>query len=73
MTAATAPYHVHMLDPMPETEVTFAQSLLPETEFTVTAPAPDASAPSPELLPPPMPSLPAPSQSRRRSLPQVLT
>ena len=50
MTAATAPYHVHMLDPMPETEVTFAQGLLPETEFTVTAPAPDASAPSPELL-----------------------
>ena len=50
MTAATASYHVHMLDPMPETEVTFAQSLVPETEFTVTAPAPDASAPSPDLL-----------------------
>jgi phosphoglycerate dehydrogenase-like enzyme len=50
LTAATAPYHVHLLDPMPETEVTFAQSLLPETGFTVTAPAPEASAPSTELL-----------------------
>jgi phosphoglycerate dehydrogenase-like enzyme len=39
-----------MLDPMPETEVTFAESLLPETGFTVTAPAPDAVAPSTELL-----------------------
>jgi phosphoglycerate dehydrogenase-like enzyme len=39
-----------MLDPMLETEVTFAQSLLPETGFTVTASAPDASAPSTELL-----------------------
>jgi phosphoglycerate dehydrogenase-like enzyme len=35
---------------MPETEVTFAQGLLPETGFTVTAPAPDASAASPKLL-----------------------
>jgi phosphoglycerate dehydrogenase-like enzyme len=39
-----------MLDPMLETEVTFAQSLLPETGFTVTASAPDASAPSTKLL-----------------------
>jgi phosphoglycerate dehydrogenase-like enzyme len=39
-----------MLDPMPETEVTFAQSLLPETGFTVTASAPDAPAPSTGLL-----------------------
>jgi phosphoglycerate dehydrogenase-like enzyme len=50
LTAGTAPYHVHMLDPMLETEVTFAQSLLPETGFTVTASAPDASAPSTKLL-----------------------
>jgi glyoxylate reductase len=50
LSAAAASYHVHMLDPMPETEVIFAQSLLPETGFLVTAPAPDASAPSLELL-----------------------
>src|SRR5215203_3256997 len=39
-----------MLDPMPESEVAFAQNLLPEPGFIVTAPAQDASAPSPELL-----------------------
>jgi phosphoglycerate dehydrogenase-like enzyme len=50
LTAAAGSYHIHMLDPMPETEMTFAQSLLPKSGFLVTAPAPDASAPSPELL-----------------------
>ena len=50
MTATDGSYHVHMLDPMPESEVAFAQNLLPETGFIVTAPAQDASAPSPELL-----------------------
>ena len=50
MTAATAHTTSIMLDPMPESEVEFAQSLLPETGFTITAPAPDATAPATDLL-----------------------
>jgi phosphoglycerate dehydrogenase-like enzyme len=35
---------------MPDSEVEFAQSLLPEIGFTTTAPAPDATAPAMDLL-----------------------
>jgi D-3-phosphoglycerate dehydrogenase len=39
-----------MLDPTPESERDFMQSLLPKDEFTVTATAEDDAGPSPELL-----------------------
>jgi phosphoglycerate dehydrogenase-like enzyme len=35
---------------MPQSEVEFAQSLLPETGFTTTAPAPEATTPATDLL-----------------------
>jgi phosphoglycerate dehydrogenase-like enzyme len=47
---ATATHRVLMLDPMPEAEVAFAQSLLPESGFAVAAPPPDAAGPTPDLL-----------------------
>src|SRR3954452_19517633 len=43
-------FHIHHLDPLPESEVEFVQSLLPETGFTTTAPAPDAMTPAVDLL-----------------------
>jgi D-3-phosphoglycerate dehydrogenase len=46
----TATHRLLMLDPMPEPEVAFAQSLLPERGFAVAAPAPDATGPPPDLL-----------------------
>jgi phosphoglycerate dehydrogenase-like enzyme len=49
VTTSTQMFRVHMLDPMPESEVAFVQSLLPEHGFAVTAPDPEASASSPEL------------------------
>src|SRR5262245_11514 len=42
-------FHIHHLDPMPESEVDFVQSLLPDG-FTTTAPAPDATSPATDLL-----------------------
>src|SRR3954453_22904501 len=43
-------FHVHHLDPMPASEVEFAQSLLPGAGFTTTAPGPDATSPATDLL-----------------------
>ena len=47
---ATASLRVVMLDPTAETEIAFAQSLLPETGFAVVAPPAGAEGPSPDLL-----------------------
>lgn len=50
MTATTAATHrIVMLDPQPETDVAFAQGLLPETGFAFAAPPPEATA-GPDLL-----------------------
>jgi phosphoglycerate dehydrogenase-like enzyme len=46
----TKTFQVLMLDPTPETEREFMQSLLPESGFTVTATDQDAPSPPPDLL-----------------------
>ncbi|MGH2618275.1 MAG: 2-hydroxyacid dehydrogenase, partial [Thermomicrobiales bacterium] len=51
MTAApTRTYRVLMLDPTPDSEREFMQSLLPDDGFAMTATAADDAGPSPELL-----------------------
>ncbi len=50
MTSTTATYHVLMLDPSPESEREFMQSLLPEDGFTVAAVAATDTGPSSDLL-----------------------
>jgi phosphoglycerate dehydrogenase-like enzyme len=47
---ATRTFRVLMLDPTPEPEREFMQSLLPDERFTVTATAEDEVSPAPELL-----------------------
>lgn len=43
-------FHIHHLDPMPESEVEFVKSLLPASGFTTTAPTPDATGLATDLL-----------------------
>jgi phosphoglycerate dehydrogenase-like enzyme len=50
LTSTTATYHVLMLDPSPESEREFMQSLLPEDGFTVAAVAETDTGPSSDLL-----------------------